>query len=416
MLDYILNHPIMKISTAFLFILIGILFCLFQPTYAQSGDYIITHNGSKIYGKIEKKFDYESYDKIRFSELGEKSKTLSPTDIAGFGFENGWLYLVKKVPERKENEFVQVLISGKLTLLRSRNIFYIDNGSEIAEFVARYGEEEIKGRKFSELKKPYIATLNRLMAGDCTDELYQDIFNSDYEEYDFISILSKYHLCENLAYPLHFKKEPFTRFSPVVSAGLSSIVLTPAILTGNRKDAFETSLFPIFQIGVKAHQFRKWPRLSMDVSIIYMNQDNAVISEYVSTEQYMTATETYSARAILVPVTINYTWIRIGNVDSYVGLGVVSNYNKIESEFSIIDQTLITNGITTLYEEPLTDIKRRFVSPVAKLGSIISLSKKIGLVAEFQVTQNPEMMSVNLPFNMVIYDRLVSSFVIGLRF
>jgi hypothetical protein len=118
----------------------------------------------------------------------------------------------------------------------------------------------------------------------------------------------------------------------------------------------------------------------------------------------------------MVPVTINYTWIRMGNVDSYIGLGVVSNYNKIESEFSIIDQTLNSTGITTLYEEPLTDIKRRFVSPVAKIGSILNLSEKIALVAEFQITQNSEVMSVSLPFNVVIYDRMVSSILIGLRF
>lgn len=387
-----------------------------QFSFAQSGDYILSLDGTKVYGKIERKFDYDSYDIIRFSKPGEKSKTLSPKDISGFGFDNGWLYVVKKLTEEREAEFVQVLISGKLTLIRSRNIFYIDNGTEVMELVARYEKEEINGREFTELKRPYIGTLNMLMAGDCTNELYQDIFNSNYEEYDFISLLSKYHLCENLAYELHFKKEPFTRVSPVFSAGISSIVLTPAIITGNRKDAFETSIFPIFQIGVKAHQFRKWPRLSMDVAIAYMNQDNTVISEYVSTEQYMTATETYTARAIMVPVTINYTWIRLGKVDSYIGLGVVSNYNKIESEFSIIDQTLNSNGITTLYEEPLTDIKRRFVSPLAKVGSVINLSKTIGLVAEFQVTQNPEVMSVSLPFNVVIYDRLVSSFLIGLRF
>jgi hypothetical protein len=254
------------------------------------------------------------------------------------------------------------------------------------------------------------------MAGNCTNELYQDIFNLKYEEYGLISVLSKYHLCENLPFELHFKKEPFTRISPVVSAGMSSVVLTPSIITGNRKDAFETSVFPIFQIGVKAHQFRKWPRLSMDVSIAYLKQDNTVLSEYVSTEQYMTATENYTASTIMVPVTINYTWIRMGNVDSYIGLGVVSNYNKIESEFSIIDQTLNSTGITTLYEEPLTDIKRRFVSPVAKIGSILNLSEKIALVAEFQITQNSEVMSVSLPFNVVIYDRMVSSILIGLRF
>lgn len=406
----------MRINVTLILLLAISLILFSQISFAQSGDYILSLDGTKVYGKIERKFDYDSYDIIRFSKPGEKSKTLSPKDISGFGFDNGWLYVVKKLTEEREAEFVQVLISGKLTLIRSRNIFYLDNGTEVVELVARYEQEEINGREFTELKKPYIGTLNMLMAGDCTNELYQDIFNSNYEEYDFISLLSKYHLCENLAYELHFKKEPFTRVSPLVSAGISSIVLTPAIITGNRKDAFETSIFPIFQIGVKAHQFRKWPRLSMDVAIAYMNQDNTVISEYVSSEQYMTATETYTARAIMVPVTINYTWIRLGKVDSYIGLGVVSNYNKIESEFSIIDQTLNSNGITTLYEEPLTDIKRRFVSPLAKVGSVINLSKKIGLVAEFQVTQNPEVMSVSLPFNVVIYDRLVSSFLIGLRF
>ncbi|MCH6232337.1 hypothetical protein [Cognataquiflexum rubidum] len=406
----------MRINATLILHLALCLISFSQDSFAQSGDFILTLDGTKVYGKIEKKFDYESYDKIRFSKPGEKSKTLFPSDIAGFGLDNGWLYVVKKLTGEREAEFVQVLVSGKLTLIRSRNIFYIDNGTELLELVARYEQEEIKGREFTELKKPYIGTLNMLMAGDCTNELYQDIFNLKYEEYDFISVLSKYHLCENLPYELHFKKEPFTRVSPVVSAGISSIVLTPSIITGNRKDAFETSIFPIFQIGVKAHQFRKWPRLSIDVAIAYMNQDNTVKSEYVSTEQYMTATETYTARAIMVPVTLNYTWIRVGKVDSYIGLGVVSNYNKIESEFSIIDQTLNSNGITTLYEEPLTDIKRRFVSPVAKLGSVINLSKSIGLVAEFQVTQNAEVMSVSLPFNVVIYDRLVSSFLIGLRF
>ncbi|MCH6201466.1 hypothetical protein MMU07_17930 [Aquiflexum sp. LQ15W] len=406
----------MRKSLSLILFLALCLFSFVQYSNAQSGDYIITIEGSKVSGKFEKKFDHESYDNIRFSKPGEKSKTLSPTDIAGFGFDNGWFYMAKKLPGRNEVEFVQVLITGKLTLLRSRNIFYIDTGSEIVELVARYEKEEINGRQFSEFKRPYIATLNMLVAGDCTDELYQDIFNSNYEEFNFISILSKYHLCENLEYEIHFKKEPFVKISPVLSAGISSIALSPAIITGNRKDAFETSLFPIFQIGVKTHQFRKWPRLSMDVSIVFMNQDNTVISEYVSTEQYMTATETYSARTITVPATINFTWIRLGNIDSYVGFGVASNYSTIESEFSIIDQTLNSNGITTLYEEPLTEFKRRFVSPIGKIGSIINLSNRIGLVAEFQISQNPEMMSVSLPFNVVIYDRLVSSFLIGLRF
>jgi hypothetical protein len=388
-----------------------------QYTLAQSGDFIFDLNGTKIFGKIEKKFDYESYDKIRFSKPGEKAKNLSPADISGFGFaDNGWLYMVKQLPQRDKPEFVQVLVSGKLTLLRSKNIFFIDNGTEIIELLAGYEKEEIKGKEFNELKKPYIATLNRLMAGNCTEELYQDIFNSNYEEYNFISLLSKYHLCENLAYNVHFKKIPFTKISPVLYVGISSIVLTPAIVSGNRKDAFETNVFPIFQIGVKAHQFRKWPRLSMDVSIAYLNQDNTVISEYVSSEQYMTAKETYAARVIMVPATINYTWIRIGNLDSYVGLGVVSNYNKIESKFSIVDQTLNTNGITTLFEEPLTDIERRFVSPFVKIGSVINLGKRVGLVAEFNITQNSEMMTVTLPYNAVMYDRMITSLLIGLRF
>ncbi|MCS4434295.1 hypothetical protein [Aquiflexum gelatinilyticum] len=406
----------MKIFAAIILVSTLHFFVFSHFATAQSDDYIILKDGSKVYGKIEKKFDYESYDKIRFSKPVEKPKTLFPSDIGGFGFENGWQYLVKKLAEEKEPEFVQVLISGKLTLLRSQNIFYIDNGTDIIELVAHYEEESINGREFSDFKRPYIATLNMLMAGNCTNELYQDIFNLKYEEYGFISVLSKYHLCENLPFELHFKKEPFTRISPVISAGMSSIVLTPSTISGNRKDAFETSIFPIFQIGVKAHQFRKWPRLSMDVSIAYLRQDNTVLSEYVSTEQYMTATENYAASTIMVPVTINYTWIRMGNVDSYIGLGVVSNYNKIESEFSIIDQTLNSTGITTLYEEPLTDIKRRFVSPVAKLGSVINLSKKLALIAEFQITQNSEVMSVSLPFNVVIYDRMVSSLLIGLRF
>lgn len=394
------------------------LLLLCQPIYAQkqADDYILKANGQKETGVILGSFENDQYKTVRFKSATGSTGTFGPGDIQGFGFQSGRKFMSMRLPGSENLEFVQVLLTGKLTLYKWGDLFFVDNGTEITELRAAYEKTTIQGRETRELKKPFLGTLNMLMAGDCSAELYDDLSGTNYDDYSLVSLLSKYHYCQGLAYEQSLPDLPFWRVSPVLMAGMSYMSMSPATRPPGRKDAFENHLTPLFQIGIKAHQFRKWQRLSIDVSVGYTNFDNTVISEYTSESQYMTAKEVFKITTVFVPAFVNYTWARAGSIDSYVGIGINTRFNMFESEFAMVDQTLYHNGITTLYETEFTAVKKRMTNVSGKFGMAWNFSKKMGILAEIQLDYLPGFYQMNLPFNQATYNQTNTSLLVGLRF
>lgn len=396
------------------------LVCLFLalPLFAQkqADDYIQKADGQIMTGVILGSFENEQYDQIRFKSGTGDSRTLGPEDIAGFGFQSGRKFVSMRLPGSEKLEFVQVLLTGKLTLYKANNKFYVNDGREIHELKAFYDRATVAGKETKELKKPYLGTINMLMAGECSAEIYDLLADTKYDDYSLVKLLSKYHYCEGITYEQHLPELAFVRISPVIYGGMTYMSMSPASRPANRKDAFENHVTPIFQVGIKAHQFRRWKRLSIDVSVGYSKLDNTIISEYTSESQYMTAKEVFSASTITIPAFVNYTWTRAGSFDSYIGIGFNGRFSSLESEFAMIDQTLAHNGVTTIYETEFTSIKKRMTTAAGKVGIVWNFSKKMGLLAELQLDYLPAFYQVNLPFNEASYNQTNTSLLIGLRF
>lgn len=396
------------------------LVCLFLalPLFAQkqADDYILKANGQKETGVILGSFENEQYGQIRFKSGTGDSRTLGPEDIAGFGFQSGRKFVSIRLPGSEKLEFVQVLLTGKLSLYKANNKFYVNDGREIHELKAFYDRATVAGKETKELKKPYLGTINMLMAGECSAEIYDVLADTKYDDYSLVKLLSKYHYCEGITYEQHLPELAFVRISPVIYGGMTYMSMSPASRPANRKDAFENHVTPIFQVGIKAHQFRRWKRLSIDVSVGYSKLDNTIISEYTSESQYMTAKEVFSASTITIPAFVNYTWTRAGSFDSYIGIGFNGRFSSLESEFAMIDQTLAHNGVTTIYETEFTSIKKRMTTAAGKVGIVWNFSKKMGLLAELQLDYLPAFYQVNLPFNEASYNQTNTSLLIGLRF
>lgn len=394
------------------------LLLLCHPILAQkqAEDYIQKADGQIMTGVILGSFENEQYDQIRFKSGTGESRALGPEEIAGFGFQSGRKFVSIRLPGSEKLEFVQVLLTGKLSLYKANNKFYVNDGREIHELKAFYDRATVAGNETKELKKPYLGTINMLMAGECSAEIYDLLADTKYDDYSLVKLLSKYHYCEGITYEQHLPELAFMRISPVIYGGMTYMSMSPASRPANRKDAFENHVTPLFQVGIKAHQFRNWQRLSVDLSVGYSNFSNTVISEYTSESQYMTAKEVFNSTSITIPAFVNYTWTRAGSFDSYVGIGVNSRFTSFESEFAFIDQTLSHNGVTTIYEKEFTEIKKKMASVSGKFGMVWNFSKKIGILAEVQLDYLPGFYQMNLPFNQASYNQTNTSLLIGLRF
>lgn len=389
-----------------------------HPNFAQkqADDYILKADGQKETGVILGSFENDQYNTVRFRSAAGGTGTFGPGDIQGFGFQSGRKFMAIRLPGSENLEFVQVLLTGKLSLYKANDKFYVNDGREIHELKAFYDKATVAGRETRELKKPYLGTINMLMAGECSAEIYDVLADTKYDDYSLVKLLSKYHYCEGITYEQHLPELPFVRISPVIYGGVTYMSMSPASRPENRKDAFENHQTPIMQIGIKAHQFRRWKRLFIDVSVGYSKLDNTIISEYTSESQYMTAKEVFSASTITIPAFVNYTWTRAGSFDSYIGIGFNSRFSSLESEFAMVDQTLTHNGVTTIYEREFTSINEKMTSAAGKIGVVWNFSKKIGLLAELQLDYLPAFYQVNLPFNEASYNQTNTSLLIGLRF
>lgn len=388
------------------------------PLFAQkqSEDYILKSNGQQESGVILGSFENDAYNTVRFKSTTGSTNSYGPNDIQGFGFQSGRKFISMTMPGADKLQFVQVLLTGKLSLYKVNDKFYVNDGKEIHELKAFYDKTTIEGRETKELKKPFLGTINMLMAGECSAEIYDVLAETKYDDYSLVKLLSMYHYCEGISYEQHLPELAFVRVSPVIYGGMTYMSMSPASRPNNRKDAFENHLTPIIQVGIKAHQFRNWHRLSVDFSVGYSDFSNTVISEYTSESQYMTAKEVFKSTSITIPAFVNYTWTRAGSFDSYVGIGVNNRFTSFESEFAIIDQTLFHNGVTTIYEKEFTEIKQKMTSVSGKFGMVWNFSKKIGVLAEVQLDYLPGFYQMNLPFNQATYNQTNTTFLIGLRF
>ncbi|TXE02523.1 hypothetical protein [Algoriphagus aquimarinus] len=124
----------------------------------QASDFIITNNGTKLFGVIQRNFDYTEYDKVIF-EASNGGNTYLPAELKAFGLDNGQFFMSKRLPDSSELEFVQILFSGNLQLDYKKGKYYIDNGLEIQELRAYYEDITVDGEKRRRSIKLYISIL-----------------------------------------------------------------------------------------------------------------------------------------------------------------------------------------------------------------------------------------------------------------
>jgi len=175
--------------------------CLAQQFYAQNDfrkGFIINNLGETIHGLINYREGAKSNEMCEFKRSEDQEATsYSPTQLAGYGFENDAYFSSKNINatgESAQRMFLEVLVQGTATLYNYRGRFYIEKGTEFKELVNDFTEEQIGTEVFKKYTNRHIGTLT-LLLNDC-DDVKNRIQKIKLVERSLTLLVEKYNACK----------------------------------------------------------------------------------------------------------------------------------------------------------------------------------------------------------------------------
>lgn len=404
---------ILRILAGFFFIS---LFC-YERALAQEApsDYIIRHDGNKVYGAVARNFDFNQTDKISFTDQDQKQLSFGPQDISGFGLSNGRLFISRTLPDGGELVFLQLILRGKISLYSYNSRYFVDNGKDYAELLSKYSNRKVEGRLVTTFKRPYIGILSYMMSGPCAPELQHKLARVSSGESGFVNILMLYHNCEGIPFELLIEEIPIFRMSFQGAVGVS--YLHASSPGAGRRDIFDGSVIPGLRIGLKLDQIRRMPRISTDLSVAYSRWSTVVNSEHLAENYSLTGTEDFVRSTITIPLYVNYIFLRSLSNEYYIGAGASFAFHRLKNGFGITDfKRKGSPSEILLQEHRLMETSSSQVAPSIKLGAHFRFKEKLGFFTEFQYEHYGDAYAVHLDHHRANYDQSVLSFLLGIRF
>ncbi|MCC5937572.1 MAG: hypothetical protein JJU34_09830 [Lunatimonas sp.] len=383
-----------------------------------ASDYIETLSGSKVLGTIVRSFDINQATSITFLDRQGNSQTLFPNDVKGFGLSNGRKFESRPVPGREERGpvFFQVILRGKVSLLSYNGRFFAENEKEFLELPNAMVTREIRGSVVMSRRKQYTGVLNYMLYGPCGVQLQERIAKTSYSESGFIKLIMMYHQCEQLPYELFVEQVPVFRASVVGTVGISWMESLMESSSDRLLHRFDAKHQPFFALGLKLDQWRRMPRMAVDLGIGYSSGTNAVHLELDRQNHRLTATQEYEFRSILVPVFFDYMLFRSRTNEYYVGMGAVVRTHHLTNTLHIIDYRTTFEPIKTeLYEAPVYGRELIQFSPSMKVGGHLFYRERWGIVTEVQVEYGTNGYTLSLDNRQATYKQFIGSFMVGFR-
>ncbi|MFT4857819.1 MAG: hypothetical protein ACI9UV_001478 [Algoriphagus sp.] len=346
-----------------------------------------------------------------------ETATYDPKDLKAFGLENSRFFITKSVPGEEGSRFVQILVSGALQLNFYNNRYFLDNGTELLELIAFYTQGQIEGNKIKRYVKAYISTLKIQMAGTCGTKLNDQIEKTKMEELDFVRLFEAYHECNGLPYTSHINSISFLKVSPILMAGIGVVSLRDRSVEKNQKNGLDNTISYRFQGGLRLHDFRKYPRISLDLRLGVEFLNTTFQSRFESPGVVIIqAEENFQETSVFIPISFNYSVYRKNETDVYLGLSGAAWYRSISSSSGIITEELIGRGKTNIYtREIVTGVDRLFV-PGLKLGVNFPLGDRMRLFTETQFDVLLDYYTTNILAKRSSFSRTGLSLQIGMEF
>lgn len=269
--------------------------------------YIITQDGDSLIGKIDLRSSTKNYQSCMF-EKGDVTEYL-PADILGYGFSGGKYYTSQAL----ENVFVEVIISGELSLYKYKSSLYIQKKDGSVDRLDYTLEEEEKADWRTEKATKSNTEWHRIFASaiaDCYDDPSKTVAPLKLTEKELTAAVIDYNNCRNLPYTVYKQNKEGVKFNFGLMAGYTFATLKAEagnfpILSRHLAEEY-TSQFPFFGGSVNISSPKISETLSFQQDILYSQTSFSSIVETDVTSRDEVHTVDIDLTMISLPFSIKY--------------------------------------------------------------------------------------------------------------
>ncbi|WP_194775353.1 outer membrane beta-barrel protein [Pararhodonellum marinum] len=293
--------------------------------------YVIFPNGDVIKGQIDFKENSKNYQVCVFrNDPKSEIRKFSPNDLKGFGFEGDKRFESREIAADDGNsmEFLQVLVSGEITLFRDANNFYVEKeGKGFFQLNQKDVQKEIDGKTMISKSNKHIGILNLFLA-DCPD-MAGRIPKLSLNEKQLTKLISDYHVCTEKTYTSYKAEKPWIRIEGGPMAGMhfsrmsvKSANVTNEIVNGTN-DLVSSPL-----IGVNLDLFfpRLHERVSVTAGLNYTKSTYNLFHEGPVFDRTKRNFFTLSNQELKVPMGVRYHFPE-RNLTPFVSIGLSQTFN-----------------------------------------------------------------------------------------
>ncbi|MCX2743175.1 hypothetical protein OO013_04825 [Mangrovivirga sp. M17] len=324
--------------------------------------FIITFENDTIEGLIEYRSNSKNYKSCDF--IGENgSKTYLPSDIIGYGVINEKFYLSQILKDR----FVEVLVTGKISLYKSHNKYYVKKDTIL------YNLETIKEKSNIVNRTGYIKNNNwkgilSFLISDCLYNSNSHIEKLRLNDIGLTKLIVKYNICSGSEFEEFKSLQPRTSFKIGASVGISNSIIR---LPDNRNNYIYlnnsyNSINPDFGIIFILSSPRINENIALQGEVHYIKSSYS--SHKVIDGSYRYYYDTYiSINTFSLPISLKYS-IPLTYDKIYFHGGFNFDFHVNTKSILLTEKVSSTNEVTTYPEKSALEIKKNQIGYWGGIG------------------------------------------------
>jgi hypothetical protein len=309
--------------------------------FGNKDGYIITLEKDTLFGKVEYQNVLKNLKECRFSN--DKGTIIyTPSQITAYGFTGGKHFLSGVV----ENTFLQVLISGELSLYKGYSDFYLaKQGNNVLKLEYHEKTDTIEGKVYTKEDLTWKGHVN-ILVYDCIQDS-KVLRNLAMDERDLTKLAINYNICKGFSYTDYLAKKPWTRVEMGISSGITKTSINIDNTTGSYNylpdnyKSYDPSFGLIFIISSPRFLNR----------IAYQSEFEFIKSDFFSEQIISSPSGTYyhdtyiDLTTLLFPQSVRYTVID-KDYRLFINLGIIFAKN-LQWKTSLENEMLKGNDVFT---------------------------------------------------------------------
>ena len=397
-----------NISIVVLLVLFGT--HLFAQESIRPG-YIISTEKDTISGFLKYRESSLRYSSCLFKKNEpDPFKEYKANDLLGYGYKAGKLYVTCKVYDEKgdmSEVFMEVLVNGRLKLLKWQNQLYVQKDSaEVILLKNTYKEVTVNNNKYFKYNYEYISTLNILLA-DCSTASAQ-LSNLKLLEPHLIKFVAK---ANQTCYPESYippdKNSTAAAFMNIdmgvfLSYGVNSLnVVTPYENTDYQViGKYDPSYKPRVGVQFDFYSKRLSEKFKFHIELNYFTNSFRLYKEVQFSPVRTRISEVnINVASLAIPVGVKYRFSG-KKIYPYVEAAFLTIIN-LKKESSWTEQEVVNGGspVTTQDNVEATTLNSKQFGVWAKAGLMYNLSTDMGLFLELQYDYSKRLLDLAYLFS-----------------